>query len=247
MHNTNDTDNTETVTATRAFQLKGGLFTLTTLQLLSSDLNALAQQLALTLQQAPKFLHHAPLVIDLQRLSAIDAPLDFVALLALLRTHKLIPVGLRHATQEQQQAALTAGLALLADNLKPVSAAAPLIEKAPPVPAAASKQASKVVTQAVRSGQQIYAQGADLIVIGTVSPGAELLSDGNIHIYGTLHGRALAGISGDINARIFCQSLNAELIAIAGHYWVNEDLKSGITGRATQIYLEADKLRIAEI
>ena len=104
-----------------------------------------------------------------------------------------------------------------------------------------------VVTEPVRSGRQIYAANADLIVLAPVSPGAELLADGNIHVYGTLRGRALAGLSGDVNARIFAQSLEAELISIAGLYRVAEDIEPAARGKAAQVYREGDALRICPL
>jgi septum site-determining protein MinC len=103
---------------------------------------------------------------------------------------------------------------------------------------------AKIISQPIRSGQQIYAKEGDLIILASVSPGAEVLADGNIHIYGALKGRALAGVSGNKEARIFCQKLEAELVSIAGHYWVNEDLSPLPSGQTIQIYLENDRLHI---
>ena len=103
---------------------------------------------------------------------------------------------------------------------------------------------SKVITQPIRSGRQIYAQGGDLVVLNTVSAGAELLADGNMHIYGTLRGRALAGVAGDETARIFCRSLNAELVSIAGHWLVRDDMDEDLIGCEVQIYLKDEELVI---
>jgi septum site-determining protein MinC len=100
------------------------------------------------------------------------------------------------------------------------------------------------VTQPVRSGTQIYARGGDLVVTAAVSPGAELIADGNIHVYGALRGRALAGASGDADARIFCSRLEAELVSIAGRYLVNEQLPAGERGLPVQIALVDDSLTI---
>lgn len=100
-----------------------------------------------------------------------------------------------------------------------------------------------LITQPIRSGQQVYAQGADLIVHAPVSQGAELIADGNIHVYGPLRGRALAGVSGNKNARIYCQKLEAELVSVAGHYSVSEDIKFTST-QPMCIYLENDSLQL---
>lgn len=234
-----------------AFELKGSLFTLTVLHLLKSDLNALALQLSHSVKQTPKFFHHMPVVIDLHKLPADSAEVDFTALMNCLREYSLIPVGTRGGNPQQHEAALSAGLAVFPNTKTdlPEIAVAPTAT----VPATAAQNVSqteptetltKLITQPVRSGQQIYARNADLIILAPVSPGAELLADGNIHVYGTLRGRALAGISGNENSRIFCQQLDAELVSIAGHYWVNEDLQNSPIKENAHIYLENDRLHI---
>ncbi len=107
---------------------------------------------------------------------------------------------------------------------------------------------TKVVKTPVRGGMQIYAAGGDLIVLAAVSPGAELLADGNIHVYGPMRGRALAGVKGDATARIFCQQLAAELVSIAGNYKVAEDLRrSPQWGKAVHVSLSGDVLNITRL
>ncbi|WP_207486017.1 septum site-determining protein MinC [Arenibaculum pallidiluteum] len=101
-----------------------------------------------------------------------------------------------------------------------------------------------VVSEPIRSGRQVYAARGDLVVLGPVSPGAELLADGNIHVYGPLRGRALAGLSGDRNARIFCQSLEAEMVSIAGLYRISEDMDPAVQRKPVQIWLDEGYLRI---
>ena len=98
--------------------------------------------------------------------------------------------------------------------------------------------------QPVRSGQQLYARGTDLIIRAAVSPGAEVLADGSIHVYGALRGRALAGCRGEESARIFCQSLEAELVAIAGNYLVAEDMASEHRKQPSMVRLSDEKLTI---
>ena len=230
---------------TAVFQLKGSLFTLTVLQLVEVDYQAFAQQLEAMAVQAPKFFRHTPVVIDLQKLADPGQPIDFALIVEELRQHGLIPVGLRGGQPDQQALALKVGLALLPETRAETVASAGKLQNAPPVsPAATINQTSKVITQPVRSGQQVYAKGGDLIVLAPVSHGAELLADGHIHVYAPLRGRALAGIEGDQQARIFCQSLEAELVSIAGHYWVKEDLKNMNEQQFAQIYLEEERLKI---
>lgn len=129
----------------------------------------------------------------------------------------------------------------------PEAAAEAVAEKPaePPVPVV---RPTKLVTTPVRGGVQIYAAGGDLIVLAPVSPGAELLADGNIHVYGPMRGRALAGVKGDTSARIFCQQLAAELVSIAGNYKVAEDLRrSPQWGQAVHVSLSGDVLNITRL
>ncbi|SER57553.1 septum site-determining protein MinC [Nitrosomonas sp. Nm51] len=105
---------------------------------------------------------------------------------------------------------------------------------------------SMVVTQPVRSGQRIYAQG-DLVVMSQVSAGAEIMAEGNIHVYNTLRGRALAGVQGNTSARIFCLDLQAELVSIAGDYKTSEHITKEMQKKPVQIYLQDHALIINEI
>ncbi len=232
-----------------AFQLKGSLFTLTVLQLMQADMTAFSTQLAAMIQQAPKFFKNAPIVIDLQKLGDPQQQIDFKAIVQELRSHSLIPVGVRNGNTTQQTLAVEANLAILPEaktEIHNTNSTTTVAQPKTTTPKTLTAQpGTKVITQQVRSGQQVYAKGGDLIVLAAVSPGAELLADGHIHIYGPLRGRALAGISGNQQARIFCHSLEAELVSIAGHYWVKDDLHT-TAGQAVQIYLAEDRLHISE-
>ena len=116
-------------------------------------------------------------------------------------------------------------------------------EEIPPQLAPA-KLPTKMVTQPIRSGQQVYAKGGDLVVLSSVSEGAEILADGNIHVYGALRGRALAGVQGDENARIFCSNFDASLVSIAGVYLLNDDIEKNLIGKSAQITLNKEQLEI---
>ncbi len=122
-------------------------------------------------------------------------------------------------------------------------------DKAPPTsaPNAAAARPTRTITHPVRSGQQIYAEGGDLIVLSQVSEGAEVLADGNIHIYGALRGRALAGVHGDTSARIFCQQMDAELVSVAGNFLLSDAITSEVHRKAVQVTLEGDSLRISPL
>jgi len=237
----------ETASKTQAFQLKGSLFTLSVLHVMQNDLEAFNQQLEELVTQAPKFFQNAPIVLDLQALDE-NMNIDFKAIGQQLRKHSMVPVGTRGGSPEQQQAAKDAGLAILSlTKSDTMEAPTQKTKKAKKTETPAREYQTKLITAPVRSGQQIYAKNADLIVTNSVSPGAELLADGNIHIYGPLRGRALAGISGNKNARIFCQEMEAELVSIAGAYIVNEALIQSAHQGPKQIYLDDGKLKITSL
>ena len=151
----------------------------------------------------------------------------------------MIPVGIRGGNEEQRQEALKANWAVLPETAKSENAADS------PSAVAHKHTLTKLITQPVRSGQQIYAQGGDLIVLAPVSAGAEILADGHIHVYAPLRGRALAGVLGNTDARIFCQHLEAELIAIAGNYKVSEHISAW--EKSVSIYLTDEHLTIQSL
>lgn len=221
------------------FELKGSLFTLTVLHLFQMSRTAIERHLVEKVKQAPGFFNNTPVVIDLEGMADSPDDLDFNGLYELLRAHGMVPVGLRNGTAMQQASARLAGLPTLPES-RP-NGSAKKSDKAGSVPH------SRIVSHPVRSGQQAYAPEGDLIVLGAVSAGAEVIANGNIHIYGVLRGRALAGIRGDIEARIFCQGLEAELVSIAGCYRISEQLDPKDRGKAAQIHLTEDRLVIEHL
>ena len=231
------------------FQLKGSMLAITVLELTQNDLERLDQQLAVKVAQAPDFFNNTPLVLALDKLPA-ECGLDLPALIALCRKHGLRTLALRAGDPQVIEAAAALDLPVL----PPSGAKERKLDLSSKAPAEPSKPAepiyrpTRVVTTPIRGGQQVYAQGGDLIVLAAVSPGAELLADGNIHVYGPLRGRALAGIKGDTNARIFCQQLAAEMVSIAGHYKVAEDLRRDpLWTEAVQMKLSGDVLNITRL
>jgi septum site-determining protein MinC len=245
------------ITKTSAFQLKGSSFTLTVLQLLNLDTDSFSKQLADTVKRAPRFFHNTPIIIDLQKISRAIDLVDFATINHQLRKHSIIPVGVIGGNEEQHQQALIAGLAVLPNTKVEVPEVTPIkqvkqsIKQSTKLKPSEQQQLqhipSLIIKQPVRSGQQLYAKKCDLIILSSVSAGAELLADGNIHVYGALRGRALAGANGDQTARIFCQELEAELVSVAGFYWVNEDLQMPESHKGIQIYLEDERLRIGTL
>ncbi len=246
------------------FQLKGSMLAVTILELAHNDLARLERQLADKVAQAPNFFRDTPLVMALDKLPEGEGRLDLPALLEVCRRHGLRTLAIRAGREEDIAAAQALDLPVLPPSgarerpldikdsarasLPKSPARAPEPAKAEEKPAEPVSRPTKVVKTPVRGGMQIYAAGGDLIVLAAVSPGAELLADGNIHVYGPMRGRALAGVKGDATARIFCQQLAAELVSIAGNYKVAEDLRrSPQWGKAVHVSLSGDVLNITRL
>ncbi|SHH93269.1 septum site-determining protein MinC [Pollutimonas bauzanensis] len=229
----------------------------------SHDTAELIAALEQRMRDAGSFFENEPVVVDA---SQIDEALDWAALVRALSDHSLHPVGVV-AQGANLDAAKGCGLAAVdLGNPAPRPTSAPVADKdvpvvapppsgqqaAPPVPAAAAvpevAPAAMVINRQLRSGQRIYARNTDLIVIGVVSQGAEIIADGNIHVYGPLRGKAMAGARGDTSARIFTTQLDPELLAIAGVYRVIETrLDPGLLNQPTIVQLDGDQLRITAL
>lgn len=203
-----------------AFKLRGRLYTLTVFEIFSVDEKELRAQLEETIAKAPKLLKDVPLVLDV---SSLEGALNLPFLVALLKEYSLSPVALQAKDNAYQKDAAKIGLPMLHGSK---SLDKPIDPPTPKQPVRHSEESfvSKLITVPVRSGQQAVSIGGDLVVAASVGHGAELLADGHIHVYGALRGRALAGMSGNKEARIFCQSLDAELVSIAGVYRLSDDI-----------------------
>lgn len=251
----------------QAGELKIGQVGIANLRVRTLDVAQLSREMRERVDRAPKLFGRAPVIIDFGGLAQMPDVATARALLEGLRGAGVLPVGLSYGTRETEQLAEQLGLPLLAKfraQYEPVGAAAST-PAAPPVrresaeaapaktakpPAANATSPGLVQKTPVRSGQQLYAENRDLTVLSTVGAGAEVISDGSIHIYGTLRGRALAGAQGNTDARIFCREFHAELVAIAGHYKVLEDVPKELRGKPVQVWLERspdkqDQLMIA--
>jgi len=237
---------------TTSAELKGSLFPLSILQLEDNNLERLRSQLDNKLKQAPAFFFRAPLVVNIEQVN--DQEIDFPNLKQSIEEKNFICVGICNGTNEQKNLARLAGLATLqpprANESKPkkliedaVSEPDIIVSESVEVPEII-KAANMIVRQNVRSGQQIYAKDADLIIVGTVGNGAEVIADGNIHIYGKLRGRAIAGANGNKSSAIFCQSLEAELVSIAGTYWLSDAIEKSLWQQSSIIKLEKEQLII---
>lgn len=214
-------------------ELKGSSFTLSVVHLHNSEPEVIRLALQEKVDQAPAFLKNAPVVINV---AALNGNADWKELQQAVAAAGLRVVGISGCKDEQQKRAIArAGLPLLSEG-KGQKMAAPVEE-----PAIVK---TRIISTPVRSGQQIYARNSDLIVTSSVSAGAELIADGNIHIYGMMRGRALAGASGDTQCQIFCTHLGAELVSIAGQYWLSDQIPSDYFGQAARLSLLDNVLTI---
>ncbi|WP_245986585.1 septum site-determining protein MinC [Azospirillum thermophilum] len=224
------------------FQLRGNSFTMMVLKVVAPASPDFFPQLNVKVRQAPNFFRNAPVVLDFEELPEDAAAFDVSEFIVRVREHHLLPMGFQGGPRAVQEAALAAGLTPMpagrAAKLEVARAPEPRVQPAAPqVVVETVHRPTLLVTEPVRSGQQIYAEKTDLIIMAPVSPGAEVLADGHIHVYGALRGRALAGVSGDQTARIFCQSLEAEVVSVAGLYRVNEDIGAELLKKPVQIFL----------
>ena len=247
-----------------AGDLRIGQVGIANLRVRSLDIERLAVEMRDRVQRAPKLFARGAVVVDFGGLPALPDVATARALLDALREAGALPVALAWGSSENEQLAVELGLPLLAKfraqyepadaapavtpaAAKPARAAeAPRPEAAAEVPARGGGPGLMQAT-AVRSGQQVYADNRDLTVLAAVGAGAEVIADGSIHIYGALRGRALAGAQGNAKARIFCREFHAELVAVAGHYKVLEDIPVELRGKAVQVWLDGDQLKIAAL
>ena len=235
--------------ASAAFELKGVTLTLVAVLLKTTDLGALALALQARLGDAAEAVDHDPVVIDLSAVRSAAEPIDFAALIALLQRYRMHPIAARAGSAAQLEEALAAGLVESQGNAPVARVDVPAAVPAPPsaevvsAVAPATSRPALVVDKPLRSGQRVYAKGGDLIVLAVVSFGAEVIADGNIHIYAPLRGCAAAGALGDTGARIFTTCMEAQLLSIAGIYRTSEtELNPDVQGKPAQVRLDGEKL-----
>ncbi|MET0935342.1 MAG: septum site-determining protein MinC [Luteibacter sp.] len=249
-----------------ACDLRFGQVGIACVRLRRVDAAALVEELERRVRSAPQMFARAAVVLDLSHLPRLpdDGMVD--ALLEAIRSAGMLPVGIAYGTAETEALAERMNLPLIAKfraQYEPGQGG-----DAPATPGATARSAPAAAAtaiepdtesdgsattaqhhtgSAVRSGQQVYARDRDLVVTAAVANGAEVIADGSIHIYGSLRGRAMAGAQGDESARIFCSDFRAELVAIAGHYRVFEDMPKEFEGQAVQCWLDNGKLMIARL
>ncbi|WP_107853530.1 septum site-determining protein MinC [Neisseria elongata] len=235
-----------------AFEIKSARTDALAVYLHNADSTALDAALAKCAAQYREL--NLPLILDMQDFRPSEA--DLPAVLAVFRRHRLPVAALRHSDEAWAATAADNGLPFTPPGKeRPVpletADAGTVAEITGEIASETAKQAGHptvLVTEPVRTGQQVYAENADLIVTGTVSEGAELIADGNIHIYASMRGRALAGAKGRRDARIFIHSMQAELVSIAGIYRnFEQQLPEHLYRKPVQIHLQDDRLVIAAI
>lgn len=233
--------------APATFEIKSANLPLVSLLLKSTDLAAMAEELKARFGDLPEFFDNDPMVLDLTPLGG-QGEIDFGELLHLLRGYRVMPVAVRGGSEEQMQQGVLKGLAV-ANELRVIESPKTAEPPRPPDPAAVHPGAGRgrddtppsalVIDKPLRSGQQVYARGRDLVVMQMVNAGAEVIADGHIHVYAPLRGKAIAGAKGNTEARIFAMALDPQLISIAGIYRTSEvPLPAEVRGKPTQVRLE---------
>jgi septum site-determining protein MinC len=232
-----------------SFEIKSASLPLVSFVMKSADIALVAQDLQTRLGDTPDFFDNDPVLVDLQHLDDQAGPLDLPALVQLLRSFRMNPVALRPSNAVHEAAATLAGLFLTTEArtlpqnpvTQEVVREVEVIREV--VREVASGGTAMVVDKPLRSGQHVYAKGRDLVMLAMVNPGAEIMADGHIHVYAPLRGKAIAGAKGDTSARIFTNSLEAELLSIAGVYRTSDTpLPKEVAGKAAQVWLAGDKL-----
>jgi septum site-determining protein MinC len=235
--------------------LRGANFNLLVLRLLDPRPEAVVPAIGDQFRRAPGFLRFAPVVLGLGDLAMPANEVDFAGLIDGLRELQIVPIGTTGGTPELRNAAMAFGLPPIRSSggkevEEPLPAAAPAEPLAPPPappPAPGTARPTMIIDQPVRAGQRIWAQGGDLVVTSTVNAGGEVIADGNIHVYGALRGRAIAGGGNNADARVFAQNFDPELISIAGYYAVRDGLAGAPIGKAVQVRLTGERMRFDPI
>lgn len=236
--------------ARASFDLKSASLPLISVVLKTPNLALLSQELQARFGETPDFFDQDPAVVVLTQIAQDPTPLSFSVLLTLLRHYRLRPFGIHGGSAAHKEQAAAVGLMDLPEISSSAvavagdtAAAAPAPAPAPVAAAAGAASGTMVIDRPLRSGQQVYARGCDLIVLQAVNFGAEIIADGNIHVYAPLRGRAIAGARGNSEARIFSTCMEAQLVSIAGIYRTSEvALPADVLGKPAQVRLVGESL-----
>ncbi len=233
------------------------------LVIFNTDLKQIKLQLEKKITQATDLFNNSPVIIDLQNCNQ-KKKLDISALIQLLQENKMYPIGISGGLESQNNQALKLNVPTHrirethpdnSETLPPPACKTPDDSPTEEPDAISSNPSAELefqavenmfISQPIRSGQRIYAKG-DLTILSHVSAGSEIMAEGNIHVYGSLRGRALAGVQGDTESRIFCSELKAELVSIAGHYKISEELDQTKRENPVQVFLHNQSLIIKNL
>ncbi|WP_417284979.1 septum site-determining protein MinC [Comamonas sp.] len=231
-----------------SFDLKSAQLPVLSMVLRETNVHALIDDLAKRLVDDPDFFDNDPVLIDLSHVADAAEEIDFSALVAALRAHRTVPVAVRGGNEKQMADAHALGLTA-APDIVPARRVEPEIREVEvPVEVPAPLADAVIVDKPLRSGQRVYAKGTDIVVLAMVSYGAEVIADGNVHVYAPLRGRAVAGASGNTQARIFSTCMEAQLLSIAGIYrTIETDLPPELAGKAAKVHLEGEKIIIEPV
>lgn len=240
--------------ADSGFRLKGSVVTTILLEVQLFSLNDIVYHLKEKIDQVPHFFNQAPIIIDISKMKRGITLEEFEALIQSVSGLGLGVIGWRCDPENLPVWKSSVTIPLLpaskaraiSNTTSPKEDVSPDVVVKTVVEERLVPQSTKVISKPIRSGQQVYAEG-DLIVLAQVSAGAEVLADGNIHVYGALRGRALAGVKGDVEARIFCKSMEAELVSIAGNFMLTDALQNIVWKDSAQVLLVDDNLEIAPL
>lgn len=249
-----------------ALKIKNANLPLFVLHAMTPDMDQFKQQLEAHLAKMPDFFAGAPVALGLAAIAEAEAIPDFADLASFMRQRGMAIAGIIGGSEQQRDAARACGLGLFPEaraarkvvETEPevASEPPPVAEEAAPEPVAVVEAAATisprrptlVIDKPVRAGQRIHAEGGDLVVLAIVNAGAELIADGDIHVYAPLRGRALAGARGDTAARIYAQCMEAELVSIAGYFQVFEDgIPAAQRGKPVQVFLDGESIKLAAL
>ena len=248
------TDNTSSNYEKSALEFKSTSLNVPVLVIFSSELHQVELALNEKIAKAPDFFKNSPLLIDLQYCNTSENAINAAELIDYLHQNKLLPIGVSGGNDEQNKQSLSLNISTRAIRSTNTASAQTIStdivkkddDQAPVTEANTAPVENMLVSHPVRSGQRVYAKG-DLTILSHVSAGAEIMAEGSIHIYGALRGRALAGVQGDIESRIYCSDLQAELVSIAGQYKTSEDMNTEQFQHPVQILLKEQSLIIKKL
>lgn len=227
-------------------ELKGSVFTLLVLYLNSNTVEFIKMALCEKIKELPFFFKHAPIVVNVQKLSS---KVNWLKMKNVILSLGFYIIGVSGCTNKLlKNIILQSGLPILSEGKEVINCNIhSIISKKNTKIDKNDFQKTKVINLPIRSGQKIYATNSDLIVTNNINSGAEVVADGNIHIYGEAKGRVLAGAKGDTMCQIFCTKFHAELISIAGEYLLNEHFSSKFIGNSVRIYIYNKRLNIEKL